>query len=188
MRAGGGSFPVLGTLALAAASAWVALRRSADFERARLVRWNAPAGEVRRMLLHFSVAAIFLIAFVLRVEPEHWLEFPRRATGMWLLVMLFYPLLSVFPQELLFRALFLHRYRALWGEGRGAALASALAFGWVHVIFLSGLAVVLSAIGGYLFARTYQRTASLPRACLEHALYGCLVFTIGLGRHFYAPS
>ena len=188
LRASGTSFPVLGTLAVVALVAYLVLRRSEDFERARLTRWRFEPRQLGRIAVHFALGSALLAGYVLACEPERWLEFPRRATGTWALVMVFYPLVSVYPQELLYRALFLHRYAVLFGRGRGAALASALAFGWVHVIFLSGFAVALSAVGGYLFARTYQRSASIPCASLEHALYGCLIFTIGLGRHFYAAS
>ena len=91
----------------------------------------------------------------------------------------------MYPQELVFRAFVLERYRPLFGSGRGIAAASAVAFGFVHVIFGNLLAVGLSLIGGWLFARRYQRTRSLLATSIEHALYGQLVFTIGLGAYFY---
>jgi hypothetical protein len=45
--------------------------------------------------------------------------------------------------------------------------------------------------GGLFFARTYLRARSALASTLEHALpehtlYGCWIFTVGLGRHFYA--
>lgn len=104
--------------------------------------------------------------------------------------MVLYPLLSVLPQEFLFRAFFFHRYQPLFGEGAGIVLASALAFGFVHIIFGNWLAVVLSFFGGLLFATTYRLNRSMPLVWLEHALFGNLIFTIGLGRYFSsgAPS
>jgi hypothetical protein len=44
---------------------------------------------------------------------------------------------------------------------------------------------LLTLIGGWFFAETYARTRSMRLVWLEHALYGCLVFTIGLGDYFY---
>jgi hypothetical protein len=44
---------------------------------------------------------------------------------------------------------------------------------------------VLTLIGGWLFARRYQRTRSLLAASVEHALYGVLAFTVGLGALFH---
>lgn len=65
--------------------------------------------------------------------------------------------------------------------------ASVLAFSFLHVIFDNWIAVALTVPAGYLFTRTYRRTDSLLLASLEHALYGCAVFTTGLGRFFYTP-
>jgi membrane protease YdiL (CAAX protease family) len=139
------------------------------------------------ILGRLAVATLLLAGWVALAEPERWLELPRERPGLWLAVMVLYPLLSVVPQELLYRCFFFRRYRSLWGEGRGAVLASALAFGWAHVVFLSWISVLLTLAGGWILARTFERTRSLPLVALEHALYGCLVFTVGLGRHFYAP-
>jgi hypothetical protein len=47
------------------------------------------------------------------------------------------------------------------------------------------VAVVFSMIGGYFFATTYTRHKSLAAAFIEHSLYGCYLFTIGLGYYFY---
>jgi hypothetical protein len=45
--------------------------------------------------------------------------------------------------------------------------------------------MILTFFGGYLFAYTYAKTRSLLLVSIEHALYGCLLYTIGLGRFFY---
>jgi hypothetical protein len=44
---------------------------------------------------------------------------------------------------------------------------------------------VLSAAAGWIFARRYQQTRSLLATSIEHALYGVLAFTVGLGDLFY---
>jgi hypothetical protein len=46
----------------------------------------------------------------------------------------------------------------------------------------------MTTAGGLLFARDYARHRSLSLTCLEHSLYGCLIFTIGLGRFFYTGA
>jgi len=87
------------------------------------------------------------------------------------------PLVSVYPQELLYRAFFLHRYQPLFGRGWGMLLASAMAFGFVHIIFRNSLAVALCVIGGFLFSLT------LPGFRLSVArLPGSRHF-----RHFHLP-
>jgi membrane protease YdiL (CAAX protease family) len=44
---------------------------------------------------------------------------------------------------------------------------------------------VLSFFGGLIFAWRYLRTNSFWAVALEHALYGNLIFTIGLGVYFF---
>ena len=101
------------------------------------------------------------------------------------MVVLFYPLLSVIPQEIIFRSFFFRRYEQLFNTPNKIILFSGLAFGWVHILLLNWVAVIFSAVGGIIFASTYNRTKSLALTCLEHALYGCFIFTIGLGFYFY---
>lgn len=64
-------------------------------------------------------------------------------------------------------------------------VASAAAFAFLHIIFRNWLAVGLTFAGGLLFAARYAGTGSLATSSFEHALYGCWLFTIGLGQYFY---
>ncbi len=64
-------------------------------------------------------------------------------------------------------------------------VASAAAFAFLHIIFRNPLAVALTFAGGLLFAARYAETDSLATSCFEHALYGCWLFTLGLGQYFY---
>lgn len=115
-------------------------------------------------------------------------DLPRTQPRLWLGILAFYPLFSVYPQELVYRALFFARYRPLFSSARATAAASAAAFGFVHIVFQNWPAVLLTLLGGWLFADTYARTYSLRLVWLEHALYGGLMFTVGLGRYFYHGS
>lgn len=99
--------------------------------------------------------------------------------------MLLYPVLSVYPQGIIYRAFLFARYQRLFGSQWLLLLASALAFAYVHIIFRNGLAIALAFAAGLLFAYRYQQTGSLFISCFEHALYGCAIFTVGLGRSFY---
>jgi membrane protease YdiL (CAAX protease family) len=109
----------------------------------------------------------------------------RPRPGFWALVMVLYPLFSAYPQELVYRAFFFHRYRLLFRTPRQMIWASSLAFAFLHIIFQNPIGVILTIPGGYLLSLTYQRTNSLVLTGIEHALYGNLVFTVGLGLYFY---
>ena len=158
------------------------------FDRRRL--WNAERfwPRLRRTVLFFVPAAVAVALVYAAVEPERLLSFPRREPRLWLLVMVLYPAVSVYPQELIFRTFFFHRYRRLFPSTTLMILASGLLFGHAHLFFGNWIAPVLSAAGGILFARTYARTGSTLQASLEHGLWGDLLFTLGLGWYFYGGS
>lgn len=164
---------------------WITLWRDPSFDRRALWNGGAVRGELRSILAFFAIGGLALGLGVLFFIPERLFELPRSRPVLWLLVMLFYPVLSVYPQELIYRAFFCHRYRRFFGSGWGMIAASATAFGSMHAIFGNWLAVVLTLIGGVVFTWRYLRTGSLAAVSLEHALYGQLIFTIGLGRFFY---
>lgn len=183
---GGVQVPVIPTLVGLALFMGVALWRDPGFRAADLRPGLAERADRRRVALRFLAGATALTALVATLLPERFLELPRERPLLWAMVMVGYPVLSVIPQELLYRTFFFHRYRRLLGASTW--LASALVFGWAHLLFGNWIAVALTIIGGGLFADTYRRTGSLGLASLEHALYGQLVFTIGLGRYFYGGT
>jgi len=144
--------------------------------------------KIQRILRRFLVLGGLLTLVTRLADPAHFLDLPRQRPFLWLAIMLLYPLLSVWPQEMIYRRFLFHRYAPIFGTGAGVIAASALAFGFAHVIFLNFLAVALTAAGGAMFARNLARDRQLGLCCLEHSLYGCLVFTIGLGRFFYTGA
>ncbi|WP_433086647.1 CPBP family intramembrane glutamic endopeptidase [Dactylosporangium sp. CA-052675] len=178
----GGPIPVLLVLTVVVAFFF---RRARDFDRRDLWRPEALRPELPRVLRLWALAAVLAVAAVWVFDREHLFDLPRHNPGLWALIIVAYPVVSVYPQELVFRAFLLHRYRTMLRGERISAAASALSFGLAHLLFGNPVAVVLTLLGGWLFARRYQRTRSLLTVCVEHAAYGLLIFTVGLGRYFY---
>lgn len=171
----------------------VLLLRDRGFRRHRLWGWKLigrargrAAG--RAALARFALAAPVLAGTLAIVHPERVLWLPTERPERWALIMLLYPVLSVYPQELGFRAMFFRRYRVVLGRGAALEWGSAAAFAAGHLVLHNWVAVVMSLAGGWMFARTYRRSRSLALACLEHAAYGCLLFTIGWGAYFYSGT
>lgn len=140
--------------------------------------------ELRAMLMRFALCALALAALTYAIAPEALFGFVREKPKFWALVMVLYPLLSVVPQEIIFRRYVFARFKPLFSP-RGLVLVSGLGFGFAHVVFDNWLAPLLCVIGGLMFANTYARSRSLALVSLEHALYGDFIFTIGLGRYFF---
>jgi hypothetical protein len=175
-------------LVVTAAGCSVVLIQDPTFDRRRL--WNATGlvAGLRRMLRLVPVGAVALVVLTLLIDPTRLLGLARERPLLWAVVLILYPVLSAYPQELIFRTFFFHRYARLIGDPRWVIAGSALSFGLAHAFLSNWIAPVLSAIGGFLFARTYAHSASTLQASLEHAIWGDLVFTIGLGWYFYGGS
>jgi uncharacterized protein len=177
--------PALPLLWLVAAYACWQLGRDHSFDRSRL--WNsAPVARyLGVILLLFSAAAMVLWIGVHWLAPQLEWNLIRQRPDLWAVVMVLYPVLSVYPQGILYRAFFMHRYTRLIPAKWVMVAASAAAFAFLHIIFRNPISVLLTLFGGMLFAWRYAKTGSLLTSNVEHALYGCWLFTVGLGGYFY---
>ena len=151
----------------------------------RLSYRPSKAGQWKKMLVRGGLVAACLTVLVIFVQPERLFQFPRERPVTWFIVMILYPVLSALPQELIYREYFMHRYQTLLGSGWVLLASSAIAFSFLHIIYDNNWAIVLSLLGGFIFAQSYRDTRSLYWVTIEHALYGCLIFTIGMGNYFY---
>jgi len=185
--------PVLPALWLIAGLCLLLLLRDPAMDRRQL--WNARAlpayllrsapGLLPGILPLFAATALVLALAMRRFAPDLFLKLPRRNPLLWAAILVLYPVLSVYPQSIVYRAFLFHRYEAMFGGAGATVVAGALAFGFMHVVFRNPYAVALTTLAGLLFAARYVQTGSLFVSTFEHALYGCLIFTIGLGRFFY---
>lgn len=177
--------PALPMLWVVAGYAWWQLLHDAHFNRDRL--WNAGRlpGQLGSILAIFALVALAIWLSVRHFVPELQWSFVRQHPAFWAVVMVAYPVLSVYPQGVLYRAFLFERYASIFPGKWIMVLASAAAFAFLHVIFRNWLAVGLTFAGGLLFAWRYAETGSLATSSFEHALYGCWLFTVGLGQFIY---
>jgi uncharacterized protein len=138
-------------------------------------------------LVALAAAATALVAALLVwwLVPHQAFLLPRRLTGLWLAILALYPLLSVLPQELIFRPLFFRRYGLLFPRRDAALLTNAALFGFAHLMFWNWPAVLMTFAGGLIFARGYLGPGGFATAVVLHAVCGGIVFTSGLGTFFY---
>ncbi len=179
--------PIPGLWCLAAVCAWL-LKRDGYFTRYRF--WGErPAGKQIRFVVGRSIfMAIAIGLFTVLFEYGRFLTFPGTRPVLWLIVMLLYPILSVVPQGIVYRTFVFHRYGELFGKGWAMITASGLVFCYAHIFLLNPVAILLTLGGGIIFAHTYLRSKSLWFSCMEHAMYGDFIFTIGLGYYLYSGA
>jgi len=155
------------------------------FDRRRLLDVRAARRGLGGLLLRTAVVwtGVFVVALVQR-GPGGLFLVPRARPELWLLVMVLYPLFSAYPQEIMFRTFFFHRYAELFRRPVTMIVANAVLFGWAHIIVHSFTAMLLTTLGGSIFAYIYHRSRSTVLVGVEHAFYGDFVFTVGIGGMF----
>ncbi len=164
----------------------ILLLRDKTFDRSRF-RLNG-FSNWRTLFMRFAIIAICLALYTVLVEPGNALALLRHNPPLWALIMITYPLFSVVPQEIIYRAFFFHRYSSLFAHKRLSVVTNAALFAFAHILFRNWVAVIGSFVAGLLWATTYLGSRSLPVVSIEHALYGNFVFTLGIGYYFFAPN
>lgn len=174
--------PVLMVIALYCL--WQLLRDRA-VDSASLFSLEVLGRQLKPIILRFVIGGLCLSGIVYLTAPDKFLALPKSNLELWFAIILLYPLLSVLPQELIYRTFLFQRYSSLIrGNPIHMIIMSAVLFSLAHLVFNNWQALVLTAIGGLMLAYTYHRSKSVICVSFEHAIWGNLSFTIGLGEYF----
>lgn len=157
------------------------LWRDVDFKRFRLFNTHDFWMHIRASLKLFVPAAITLGLLVYYFAPQILFKLPREDLQFWLITLAIYPIISVIPQELIFRTFFFHRYKGIIPSKNIRWALSTLSFSLAHVVYGNWIAVGLSGIGGVLFGYRYMQSRSTLVVVIEHSLWGSYLFTLGVG-------
>ncbi|MBN1543529.1 CPBP family intramembrane metalloprotease [candidate division KSB1 bacterium] len=161
------------------------LKRDPTFSFAASWRFFQSRMACRALLVStIAVAGVsLLLAWLL--TPETLLALPRQRPVLWIMILILYPFFSAFPQEWIYRVFYFARYQSIFRSALARIVTSAAAFAFLHIIYDNWIAVVLSLFAGVIFSLTFYRYPSLFLVGLQHALFGQILFTVGLGRYFY---
>jgi membrane protease YdiL (CAAX protease family) len=139
-------------------------------------------------IIKLLIIAFITALFVWFTDKESLFVVLLNKPKLWLLILLFYSLFSVYPQELLYRTFFFKRYKILFKNEYVFIFINALLFSLAHLFFKNTLVLVLTFVGGVLFAFTFKKTKSTLLVSIEHSIYGCWLFTVGMGNMLGFPS
>jgi len=142
----------------------------------------------KQTLIKFLIIALVTTLYVYFVDSSKLFCVPLQKPLLWLLILLVYTLLSVWPQELIYRTFFFARYDRLFKNKKLFIFVNAILFSLAHLFFRNTLVIVLTFVGGLLFAYTYYKTKSTLLISIEHALYGNWLFTVGMGQMLAFPG
>ncbi len=161
-------------------------RKTPDTKNISIWRWKEVTWQnIKPILIRFFISSALLIPLVYILIPERAFGLLSQRPDIWWKVMLLYPLLSAAPQEFIFCTYFFARFKYLFTNKKHLLTAATIIFACTHMLYLNWVAPILSLFAGYFFAQTYTKTRSLALVSLEHALYGNMIFTIGLGYFFF---
>ena len=142
----------------------------------------------RVTLLKLLGIAIITTIYVFIFDVENLFTTPLNKPILWLFILFFYSFFSVYPQELIYRTFYFQRYQSLFKNETLFIILNAALFSLAHLFFRNALVMLLTFVGGILFALTYKKTKSTLLVSIEHAIYGCWLFTVGMGAMLGFPS
>ena len=143
--------------------------------------WKATA-------IKLSLIIIITISFVWVTDSTQLFNVLLNKPLKWLMLLFIYSFFSVYPQELIYRTFFFKRYGSLLKSDSLFIFINAILFSLAHFFFRSPLVLLLTFLGGILFALTFKKTESTLLVSIEHAIYGCWLFTVGMGEILGFPS
>ena len=155
------------------------------FKIAQNLPWN---NYFKRTLIQLVLITILTILYMWFVDKPNLFVVIANKPLLWLAILFIYSVFSVYPQELIYRTFFFQRYQSLFKSKVLFIIINATLFSLAHIFFRNGLVMLLTFIGGLLFALTFQRTKSTLLVTIEHAIYGCWLFTVGMGSMLGFPS
>ena len=132
--------------------------------------------------------AIITILYMWLVDKDNLFVVIINKPMLWIVILFVYSFFSVYPQELIYRTFFFERYSQIFKSENLFIFINAILFSLAHIFFKNALVMVLTFLGGLLFALTYKRTKSTLLVSIEHAIYGCWLFTVGMGEMLGFPS
>jgi membrane protease YdiL (CAAX protease family) len=141
----------------------------------------------KAIVLRFMLLIIFSIILMYFSDNEKLFIVVKTNPVLWLVVCIFYSTVSVYPQEFLYRSFFFSRYGLLFKNTYLLIAINALVFSFAHIVFKNLFVLIITLIGGVIFAITFFRTRSLLLTSVEHALYGSWLFTVGMGEMLAFP-
>ena len=158
------------------------LLKDPDFDKKNLTRFEKSylGKSFRRML----VITVLLVWFTWWIFPYLFLDYPVENFDSYIITFFLYPVASVFPQEIIYRVYYFHRYEQIVPEKYLLMLSNAFIFGLTHLIYGNWVAPVATFLAGWIFIYNYYQTRSLLNVSLEHYYYGLIMFTVGFGYFF----
>lgn len=155
------------------------------FKISKHLNW---ASFFKTTLIKLTAIVLITVVFVYFFDKTNLFKVVINKPILWLTILFIYSIFSVYPQELIYRTFYFQRYESLFQNKNVFIFVNAIVFALAHLFFKNSLVIILTFFGGLLFAFTYKKTKSTLLVTIEHAIYGCWLFTVGMGEMLGFPS
>jgi uncharacterized protein len=177
-------FPLMLVLILLGLLIFFFLYFDKSFDNKLFFRYKVSRRIYMRIAIVFLISAAVMTLMIWYIDSSKLFLLIKKRPWLLLLISVFYPLFSVVPQGLAYRALFFHRYGRLFNSEIIRIIVAAAIFSLGHILYKNAFVLLLTFVGGLLFAYRYRQTNSLAVSVLEHSLLGIWLFACGLGTFF----
>ena len=139
----------------------------------------------KKHFLYFIFFDIFLIISMIKLFGDQFLlnNLDLKKYYFTSVLLLFYLLFSVIPQEIIFRFLFFYRYKDYFNKYE-VLLINSLVFSFCHLIYFDIYILLFSFFGNLLFTFNYIKNKSLLIVIVEHFLLGQTLIILGFLNNF----
>ena len=155
------------------------------FSISKNINWNV---FWKQTLVKLIGIIIITTLFVWFTNKEELFNVLLNKPKLWIFILFIYSLFSVYPQEIIYRTFFFQRYSIIFRNQKLMIFINAIVFSLAHIFFRNTLVMILTFLGGLLFAITFIKTRSTLLVTIEHAIYGSWLFTVGMGSMLGFPS
>ena len=139
----------------------------------------------KKHFLYFIFFDIFLIISMIKLFGDEFLlnNLDLKKYYFTSVLLLFYLLFSVIPQEIIFRFLFFYKYKDYFNKFE-ILLLNSLVFSFCHLIYFDIYILLFSFLGNLLFTFNYMKNKSLLIVIVEHFLLGQTLIILGFFDNF----
>ena len=139
----------------------------------------------KKHFLYFIFFDIFLIISMIKLFGDEFLlsNLDLKKYYFTSVLLLFYLLFSVIPQEIIFRFLFFYKYKDYFNKFE-ILLLNSLVFSFCHLIYFDLYILLFSFFGNLLFTFNYMKNKSLLVVIVEHFLLGQTLIILGFFDNF----
>ena len=139
----------------------------------------------KKHFLYFIFFDIFLIISMIKLFGDEFLlnNLDLKKYYFTSVLLLFYLLFSVIPQEIIFRFLFFYKYKDSFNKFE-ILLLNSLVFSFCHLIYFDIYILLFSFFGNLLFTLNYMKNKSLLVVIVEHFLLGQTLIILGFFDNF----